>query len=226
MLKADLHLHAKEDRGDRIEYTAKELIDKAAEKGFDVLSLTFHIRHLDGERFFDEINNYAKEKGILLIPGTEAAIEGKHVLMYNFLEEELNNLKHFEDIYKLNRNNKLIIAAHPYFKKKSCLGKNLIKYIDLFDGIEFSFFYNRLINFNKKAIKVAKKHNKTLIANSDCHFLELFGRNYTLIDSKKDVNSVIEAIKKGKVEIKSKPISILQLFKILFKFKKMNWKRT
>ena len=42
MLKTDLHLHAGEDIHHKLKYSSKKLIDYAASKGFNVLSLTFH----------------------------------------------------------------------------------------------------------------------------------------------------------------------------------------
>src|SRR5512139_2457420 len=78
-LKADLHLHTAEDPLDRIRYTAKELISKAADEGFDVLSITNHHR----VTFNPELFSYARERGILLIPGVEITIRRRHVLVLN-----------------------------------------------------------------------------------------------------------------------------------------------
>jgi len=41
-LKVDLHLHTAEDPCDRVSHTARELISKAVEDGFDVLAITNH----------------------------------------------------------------------------------------------------------------------------------------------------------------------------------------
>ncbi|MDH4268269.1 MAG: PHP domain-containing protein, partial [Deltaproteobacteria bacterium] len=58
-LKADLHLHTAEDPVDRAQYTAKELIAKAADKGFDVISITNHQQMT----FNQDLFSYAKERG-------------------------------------------------------------------------------------------------------------------------------------------------------------------
>ena len=42
MLKVDLHLHTSEDPVDIITHSARQLIDRAAELGFDALALTLH----------------------------------------------------------------------------------------------------------------------------------------------------------------------------------------
>ena len=78
-LKADLHLHTAEDPLDRVRYTAKELISKAADESFDVISITNHNRMT----FNQDLSSYAQERGILLIPGIEMTIRRRHVLVLN-----------------------------------------------------------------------------------------------------------------------------------------------
>ena len=204
MLKADLHLHSNEDNEDSwVEYDSKELIDKAAELGFEVLSFTFH----DQYYYPEKIIKYANNKGIILIQGVEKTIKGKHVLVYNITEEEFNSLNDFEDLKKLNGNS-IIIAPHPFFITGTCLKSELIKNIDVFHGIEYSHFYNHIVNFNKKAVKVSKEYNKTLIGTSDTHKLYQFNKTYSLIDSNKDINSIIRAIKENKVILETKPLNL------------------
>ena len=72
----------------------------------------------------------------------------------------------------------------------------MIRAIDVFDAIEYSCFYVKLINKNKKAVKIAKKYKKALIGTSDAHYLWQMNNTYSLINSKKDILSVINAVKK------------------------------
>lgn len=76
-LKADLHPHTREGEA-FIAWQARDLIDRAAREGFQVLSITNH----DRLTFSQELAAYARERGILLIPGVEATLEGRHVLLY------------------------------------------------------------------------------------------------------------------------------------------------
>ena len=83
-LKTELHTHtidAPKDGKRIVLHSAEQLIDKAEEQGFQVLSITNHNQLL----FTSSLEEYARERGILLIPGVEATLEGKHVLLYNFL---------------------------------------------------------------------------------------------------------------------------------------------
>lgn len=205
MLKSDLHLHAGEDKHHRLKYNSKELIDYAAEKGFEVLALTFH-----RDVYYDEeLKEYAKDKGILLIPSVEKLIEGKEVLIYNITQTESKKLKTFDDIRDLKkRKNILVIAPHPYFKIWNCLGKKLVENIDLFDAIEYSHFHLPYFNLNKKAVEVAKKFSKPLIGTSDAHNLFQIGMTYSLVDSEKSIESFFKAIREGRTQLKTKPVSL------------------
>ena len=80
MLKVDLHLHTKDDPADVIAHDAHQLIDRAAELGFDALSVTLHDRDVPDPHMV----GYARDRGIALIPGVERTIEGRHVLLINF----------------------------------------------------------------------------------------------------------------------------------------------
>lgn len=58
-LKADLHLHTKEDPQDNVKYSGMELIDQAYQKGFDVLAITNH-RQVTYDNYLAE---YARKRG-------------------------------------------------------------------------------------------------------------------------------------------------------------------
>lgn len=207
MLKIDLHMHSKEDREDNISYSAKQLIDKAADLSYDALSLTFH------KRFFwkQDIVRYAKNKGITLIPGAELSIEGKDVLVYN-LKKGDDKIKTFRELRELKKRRKelFIMAPHPYFYLSFCLEDKLEEHIDLFDAIEYCWFFTSYFNRNKKAEIIAKKHMLPLVATSDNHLLWNFGKNYNLIDTK-DTKDIFKAIKEGKFKKHAKPRSIFTL---------------
>ena len=49
MLKADMHMHSREDQKDIVDYTAKELIDHLASLNFNVMALTFHDQSFKSE---------------------------------------------------------------------------------------------------------------------------------------------------------------------------------
>lgn len=222
MLKADLHLHTKEDPHDKlIKYNAKQLIDYASELGFKVLSITLHWFPGTSDRMFynKDIAGYAKKRGILLIPGVEARIKvnrflRKDILLYNFTNKELKQIKTLDDVRRIKQRHHLVIAPHPFFlhfKLVSLGGKLLKRYIDIFDAIEHHPAYNVGINFNRKAIEIAAKYNKPLVGNSDAHNLGSINTNYSLIRADQTIDSVIKAIKNRGVELKTRPLSAKEI---------------
>ena len=213
-LKADLHLHTAEDPLDHVTYTAKELISKAADEGFDVLSITNHHRLTFDKNLF----SYAKERGILLIPGIELSVRKRHVLLLN---PPAKGVSDFSSLSALRRPDRLIIAPHPYFPNPRSLNGLLLKNLDLFDAIEYCHFYSPRINFNHKAIVLSKATGLPLIGNSDTHFLFQFGTTYSLIYAEKDPEAIFAAIRRNKVQVISRPLSPVALGFILLQFANM-----
>jgi predicted metal-dependent phosphoesterase TrpH len=206
MLKADLHIHTKEDPLDYIHHTAEDIIDHAAKSGFDVLSITLHEKFL----FSEDLKKYAEARNILLIPGVEANIDDCHVVVLN-AKAEAESLSSFQDLsrYRHAHPDSFILAPHPFYPKGKCLRDKLIEHIQLFDAVDYCHFYFRGVNiFNKKALAVAKKYDKPVIGTSDCHLLFQFNHTYSLIDSEKNVDSVIEALRQNRVELVTEPIPV------------------
>ncbi len=215
MLKCDFHIHTREDPKDRntIDYGAKELIDFAAEKGFDVLSITLH-----GKLFWNErLDSYARKKKILLIPGIEARIDDQDVLiLLKRPDPSIEQIASFEELKryaKKNRRTTIVIMPHLFYPKyfprgffrffSLIFGKD--KDYSFADAFEFTHFYTRWLNPNRKAVSLAKSLRKPIVGNSDAHRLWQMDRTYSLIDSKKDVDSVFSAIKGGKVSVVTEP---------------------
>ena len=214
-LKADLHLHTAEDPLDRIRYTAKELISKAADEGFDVLSITNHHRIT----FSSELFSYAQERGILLIPGVEVTVHRRHILLLN--PPRGKPWSDFSHLSKLRRPETLIVAPHPYFPSTYSLNGHLLKHRSLFDALEYCHFYSPRINFNQKAIEVCQSHGFPLIGNSDAHFLSQFGTTYSLIHAEKNLESIFKAIREKRVAVVTRPLTPFEMGSILRRFLRM-----
>jgi len=194
MLKADFHLHTKEDKEDNIAHSAKELIKLAAKQKFSVLSFTFH-----NYLFYPkDLSQFAKKHNITLIPGAELTIAGKHVLVHGI--KTLPKITRLHDLEEI-KDHTIITAPHPFFPTVNALGNQLIEHINLFDNIEYTARYNHLINFNRKAVSIAKKYSKPLLGNSDCHHLNYFGYTFTNIAADNNLNSIIDSLKSGKFKL-------------------------
>jgi len=208
-LKADFHIHTADDPYDRIRYSSKQLIERAQHRGYDILAITNH----NTVTYNAELQEYAHQHGILLIPGVEATIEKKHVLLFNidYSKERINT---FADLRKAKTEDSLVIAPHPFFPSPLALQGKLKENLDLFDAIEYCHFYFSWLNFNKRGVQLARLYDIPLVGTSDTHFWWQFHTTYSLIEGKKTTSGVIQAIKQGMVTVVSSPLSLFTLGKM------------
>ena len=111
-LKIDFHIHSSSDYvGKAMEGyklpTPEHYIDRASQLAFGAISFTNHSTWCDVHKS----SEYAARKGVILIPGIEMCVQGRHVLLYNFahlliflsliniLVNELANIKSFISIF-------------------------------------------------------------------------------------------------------------------------------
>ena len=204
MLKVELHSHSADDPIDRIPYSTERLIDRAAELGYDALAVTLHDRQLD----VAPLRAYAAERGVVLIPGIERTVEGKHVLLLNFRRgaEEVNS---FEDLARLRRQEPgLIVAPHPFFPHPSCLRGLMDRHAGLFDAVEYNAMFTAAINFNEPAVRWAAAHGKPVVGNGDVHRLRQLGTTWSLVDAERDPEAICAAVRAGKVRVEAHPLSM------------------
>ncbi len=221
MLKVDLHTHSGDDPQDRIRYSSLDLIDRAAGLGFQALAITNH----NAVTRSSELSDHAEARGVLLLPGVEITAEGCHVLVIN-PEFPVSPQDRFllSDIPRLKTPGSLFIAPHPYFVIFQSLGKKVEALLPHFDAIELGSYFNRLIDFNRPARRLAARSGKPLIATSDCHTVPQLGRSYSLIDAEKTGPSIIAAVKAGRLEPRATPISLALMAYIVlsqFSFRKL-----
>jgi predicted metal-dependent phosphoesterase TrpH len=226
LIKADLHIHTSEEIFDTfIDYSIKDVINRASELKYGVLALTLHNKVYP----VAEIKKYAAKKGILLIQGVEAAIEGRHTLIYNITLQEFKKIKTFNDLRTLKKKNKkiFVIAPHPFNVNiilKISLRKKYFENKDLFDALELHPNCARIYNPNKKTKRVAAIDGKPLAANSDLHFLSHFGQSYSIVDVKGELTekSFFDAIRQKKITVVNKPKKTLNFLRTVMQhlFKK------
>jgi len=203
VLKVELHTHTSDDPQDQVPYSTCALIDRAAELGFDALAITLHDRQLDVR----PLAPYAAERGVILIPGIERTIGGRHVLLLNF-PRGAEDVTSFDDVARLKRQAPgLVIAPHPFFPASSCLLERMSRHADLFDAVEYNAMFTASLNFNVLAERWARTHGKPMVGNGDVHRLEQLGTTYSLVEAERDPASICEAIAAGRVRVVSRPLS-------------------
>jgi predicted metal-dependent phosphoesterase TrpH len=214
MLKVDLHTHTSDDPVDRIPHSATDLIDRAAALGYDALAITLHERQLD----ISSLQVYASERGVVLIPGIERSIEGRHVLLLNFRQGS-EDVRTFEDLARLKQLHRgqpvLVVAPHPFFPSSTCLWTLLDRHADLFDAVEYNAMFTRSVNFNRLAERWAARRRKPMIGNGDIHRLRQLDRTYSLVDAPPDPEAICAAIAAGKVVVEHRPLAWAEVASIM-----------
>jgi predicted metal-dependent phosphoesterase TrpH len=197
-------MHSAEDDYDVIVPSAREVIDRAHRFGFDVIAITNHMAMC----YSAELAEYAEKRGILLVPGAEIEAGGRHILLLNPTKEALK-ARTFDELRvaraKADRE-MAVVAPHPFFPSHSSLGRLVIDHVDVFDALEHCAFYFRGLNYNRITKLMARRLRLPLVANSDAHYSWQFGRTYSLIKADKTIEGVIKAVKKGALEIVSRPL--------------------
>jgi len=204
VLKVELHAHSADDPRDRLPYSTRELIDRAAALGYDALAVTLHDRQLD----LAPHRSYAAERGVVLIPGIERTVRGKHVLLINFEAAAAEAVLTFDDIARLKADGTgLVIAPHPFFPGPSCLRGLMDQHVDLFDAVEWNGMFTATLNFNRKGERWARAHGKPMVGNGDVHRLRMLGTTWSLIDAERDPDAICSAIRDGAVRMEATPHS-------------------
>jgi len=213
-IKASFHNHTSSDPHDPIRYSDKELIDHAHKKGFEILAITCHNKWMGSQ----DLIKYAKTKGIILIPGIEISIKNRHVVILNATSES-EKIRNFDDLRKYKKTHKecFIISAHPYFPGLNMIKDLISKNTDCFDGIEFSWWYSPLIDFNKKGLRLAQEKKLPFIGTSDTHRLKTFGITYCDLEIKEhSIENIFEALRNNRFKNISIPLKTWQLLAMPF----------
>ena len=204
MLKVELHAHTADDPVDHIPHSTCQLIDRAATLGYDALAITLHDRQLD----VAALRPFAAERGIVLIPGIERTIEGKHVILLNF-SAAAGQVRTFDDLARLKgRERGLVVAPHPFFPAPSCLRGLMDRHADLFDAVEWNAMYTRALDFNAAAARWAARHGRPMVGNGDVHRLYQLGTCWSAVDAERDPAAICGAIAAGRVRVVSRPLTI------------------
>jgi predicted metal-dependent phosphoesterase TrpH len=205
VLKVELHAHTGDDPVDRIPYSTRDLIDRAAALGYDALAITLHDRQLDLHPY----QAYAADRGLVLIPGIERTIAGRHVLLLNFSRAS-EEVATFADLARLKaRESGLVVAPHPFFPGRTALRGQLDRHADLFDAVEWNAMFMTGVNFNRRAERWAAAHGKPMVGNGDVHRLQQLGTTFSLVDAARNATAICDAIAAGRVEVSATPHSPL-----------------
>lgn len=213
MYKMDSHIHSEysPDSKSKIE----DIIKIAESREIDIIAISDH-NTVDGSKAAQKLT---KDKEIFVMPSIEiSALEG-HIIGYGCQENIKRDLSATETIDLIHEQGGLAIIPHPYcFYRHGLLCKANYKDLKI-DAIETKNARFIVGYCNNKAKKLSKKEKLPGLGASDAHYYKFVGDCYSKIDCEKDIDSVLKAIKKNKVDAFGKGTSNIKLTQYLINFK-------
>lgn len=210
MLKMDSHIHSEysPDSASKID----DILETARNRNIDIIAISDH-NTVDGT---SEVIKKTRNTDILAIPSIEISSTLGHIIGFGCEENIPRDLSPEDTIDRIHDLGGIAIIPHPYcFYRHGLLCKS--DYRDLkIDAIETKNARFIVGYCNNKAKKLSKKENIPALGASDAHYWKFVGDCYSKIDCEKDIDSVIKAISKGKVEAQGKGTSNIYLSKYLF----------
>lgn len=180
--------------------TIEDQMEAVRAKGINILFVTNH-NTLDGYRQICEYqSNHYRFKDIKIYPAEEITIDtGGHVLAYGIHKAIRPGMSLEETLDEIQRQDAISCAAHPFAVTNGIREKAVM--CDLME----SFNSNNVDRFsNIVAYKFAKDNNISTIAGSDSHVLTTIGRCTNLIDTENNIDSILSAMRNGKMSVYSK----------------------
>ena len=195
---SNFHLGLKETPYD-CGITIQEQLEQAYKTGLDVLFITNH-NTLDGyNHLLHYKENHEKFKDIQVYPGEEITTDqGIHILAYG-ITSTIKPGQSLDEILDIIRSQgALSCAPHPFG-----LNNGLRERAVLCDLIEV-FNSNNVDRYsNLRAYNFAKANNMKEVAGSDSHVVTTLGRCINVIDAENTLDSVLNAMRRGKITIDS-----------------------
>ena len=164
-----------------------DILKTAQQRNLDIIAISDH-NTVDGT---SEVMAKTRNTDILAIPSIEISSTLGHILGFGCEE----------NIFCFYRHGLLCKSDYKELKIDAIETKNA----------RFVIGY-----CNNKAKKLAKTENIPTLGASDAHYWKFVGDCFSLIDCEKDIDSVLKAIRKGKVEAHGKGTSNILLSKYLF----------
>ncbi|NHI92851.1 MAG: PHP domain-containing protein [Candidatus Lokiarchaeota archaeon] len=226
LLKIDMHVHTTCSKhpfwGVDAMSCPKEVIKRAIKLGLDGIAVTDHNTTRGGLKIAKMVKEHGLQDKLIVITGTEIKSKNGDILAYGIEKDISPRMWGIETIERIQDESALAFVAHPfkgkffnyyYGGKSSWLKqKRRVK----FDGIE-SFNAAASVPANEMADKLASILKVSRTGGSDAHILSHIGHGLTYVDTSDfTMDGVIEAIRKGKTQVKGVNYTISRPLKLYF----------
>lgn len=205
-LRLDLHVHTRHSLDCRTSVEA--IIQKCVANGLDGFAITDH----DTLRGVSEAQE--KRGSLVLVPGLEVSARGAHILALGVSKPIPAGLSMAETVELVHEQDAVAVIAHPYFFLKLFLNVRAVAEAH-FDAVEVANASNIPFNWTcRRSAALAQRLMLPQTGGSDAHIPDTVGRAYTFVESEsRDVEDIIQSIKKGCTDAQGTGISLLERFK-------------
>lgn len=181
--------------------TPAELMEEAYKVGADVVFLTDHNNIWGYRPLLEERDRKEKYRGIMIIRSEEITINTKsqaHMIAYG-LSERIPPLKRLEEtLDEIAKQNAVSCAPHAFSPSNGLREDTLT--CDLMESFNGNC---RDVYSNLKQIRFANENQIPGLAGSDSHIRRTVGLCTNLIEAENKTDYILEAMRKGRVEIGS-----------------------
>jgi len=191
MLICDLHVHTNVSKDG--ESSVEEILKRAEEAGLDAIAITDH-DSVDGAK-----RAMACKSNVIVIPGIEVSTKQGHLLVLGVTEVIPSGLDVGDTIAMAHDLGGVLILPHPFHMWRHGVARKKRAPMLLVDAVEV--FNSRYIvgSANGKAARIAKRLGKPCVGGSDAHNAKFVGFGRTFVDAEPDVESILQAIREGRV---------------------------
>ncbi len=189
MLKIDMHVHTERSHDSSI--TPRELIRYLRSKAFDGVVITDHDAVCD-------LHSFRGGGDLLIIPGIEVTTDLGHLIAFNVKTTIEAGQTVEETVEEIHDKGGLAIAPHLGVVFKGTRELSLSCDLDAIEVINASAFPFRASL--RKSRRIAAELGLPQIGGSDAHLLHEVGIGYTLVESEREVEAVVVALRKGDVK--------------------------
>ena len=205
LINAELHCHnsfsnfhvGEEEPPYDCNISIRDQLVRSYNLGLDAIFVTNH-NTLDGyHQLLEYKNDHEKFQKIDVFPAEEITIDnGAHVLVYGIHDEIPAGISLEEVIDMVRSQGGVSSAPHP-FSLLDALRDSAKKC----DMVEVFNSNNVDILSNARATQFALDNKMIQVAGSDSHVLSTLGRCVNVIDSENNLDDILQAMKRGKINI-------------------------
>jgi len=205
ILKTELHCHnsfsnfhvGEEEAPYDCNVSIRDQLERSYNLGLDAIFVTNH-NTLDGyHQLLQYKKDHVKFHNISVYPAEEITTDtGAHVLAYGIHNEIQSGLSLDDIIDEIRKQGGVSSAPHPFSLLDALRGS--AKRCDM---VEVFNSNNVDILSNVRATQFALDNNMIQVSGSDSHVISTLGRCVNMIESENTLDSILQSMKHGKIEI-------------------------